>query len=197
MEAYILKGDRKEVDKGLRENRIRVERGVISFAPVQPETALDEDSVKTLSESHTVLLEERQQLIADRNRLRELTDKVVTIAVEGGQTIPEDVTAGLGEFGIILPKIAETVPESTENVVNDGKTVPESTENVVNDGKTVPETVPNDSDPMEDSKSIDVEEMTEVNLDDVKDAPDADTKEAPAPTPKKTRSKKTAQKKSE
>ena len=183
MEAYILKGDRKEVDKGLRENRIRVERGVISFAPVQPETALDEDSVKTLSESHTVLLEERQQLIADRNRLRELTDKVVTIAVEGGQTIPEDVTAGLGEFGIILPKIAETVPESTENVVNDGK--------------TVPETVPNDSDPMEDSKSIDVEEMTEVNLDDVKDAPDADTKEAPAPTPKKTRSKKTAQKKSE
>ena len=176
MESYILKGDRKEVDKVLRENRIRVERGVISFAPVQPETVLDEDSVKTLLESHTVLLEERQQLIADRNRLRELTDKVVTIAVEGGQTIPEDVTAGLGEFGIILTKIAENVPESTEKVVDDGK--------------NVPETVPNNSEPVEDNKTVEVEDMTEVNLDDVKDAPDADTKEAPAPTAKKTRSKK-------
>lgn len=197
MEAYILKGDRKEVDKVLRENRIRVERGVISFAPVQPETVLDEDSVKTLLESHTVLLEERQQLIADRNRLRELTDKVVTIAVEGGQTIPEDVTAGLGEFGIIVPKIEESVPEVVENVDNNEESVPEISETVLNDTETaenpdesVPETVPNNPDPVEDNKSIDVEDMTEVNLDDVKDAPDADTKEAPAPTPKKKRAKK-------
>jgi len=32
--------------------------------------------------------------------------------------------------------------------------------------------------------------MTEVNLDDVKDAPEEDSKAAPAPTPKKSRSKK-------
>lgn len=38
---YILKGDPKEVAKVIQENRIRVDRGVISFTPCQPETALD------------------------------------------------------------------------------------------------------------------------------------------------------------
>lgn len=169
MKAYILKGDPKEVDKVLRENRIRISRGVISFTPAEPDAALDEDSVKTLIESHNVLHEERQHLIADRNRLAELTDKVVSIAVEGGQTIPEDVAASLGEFGIIVPKI---------------------TENVVNDGENVPETVPSNPEPVEDSKTVEVEYMTEANLDDVKDEPEVDSKEAPAPTPQKTRSKK-------
>lgn len=176
MKAYILKGDPKEVDKVLRENRIRISRGVISFTPAEPDAALDEDSVKTLIESHNVLHEERQHLIADRNRLAELTDKVVSIAVEGGQTIPEDVAASLGEFGIIVPKITETVPEIAENVVNDGE--------------NVPETVPSNPEPVEDSKTVEVEDMTEANLDDVKDEPEVDSKEAPAPTPKKTRSKK-------
>lgn len=173
MKAYILKGDPKEVDKVLRENRIRISRGVISFTPAEPDAALDEDSVKTLIESHNVLHEERQHLIADRNRLAELTDKVVSIAVEGGQTIPEDVAASLGEFGIIVPKITENVPEIAEN-----------------DGENVAETVPSNPEPVEDSKTVEVEDMTEVNLDDVKDEPEVDSKEAPAPTPKKTRSKK-------
>lgn len=176
MKEYILKGDPKELDKVLRENRIRISRGVISITLAEPEAALDEDSVKTLIEGHRVLGEERQHLIADRNRLIELTGIVVSIAVEGGQTIPEDVSASLGEFGIIVPKIAETVPESTENVAN-----------VV---ENVPETVPNNPEPVNDSKTVEAEDMTEVNLDDVKDAPEVDTKEAPAPTPKKTRSKK-------
>ena len=176
MKAYILKGDQKEVDKVLRENRIRISRGVISFTPAEPDAALDEDSVKTLIESHNVLHEERQHLIADRNRLAELTNKVVSIAVEGGKTIPEDVDASLGEFGIIVPKITETVPKSTETAVKDGE--------------NVPETVPNKPEPVDDSKTVEVADMTEVNLDDVKDAPDVDTKDAPAPTPKKTRSKK-------
>lgn len=43
-----------------------------------------------------------------------------------------------------------------------------------------------------DARISELESMlsTEVNLDDVKDVAEADTKEAPAPTPKKTRSKK-------
>lgn len=176
MKAYILKGDPKELDKVLRENRIRISRGVISITPAEPDATLNEDSVKTLIESHSVLHEERQRLIADRNRLADLTDKVVSIAVEEGQTIPEDLGASLGEFGIIVPKIAETVPESTENVAN-----------IV---ENVPETVPNKPEPVDDSKTVEVADMTEVNLDDVKDAPEVDTKDAPAPTPKKTRSKK-------
>lgn len=75
-----------------------------------------------------------------------------------------------------VPKIAETVPKSTETAVKDGE--------------NVPETVPNKPEPVDESKTVEVADMTEVNLDDVKDAPEADTKEAPAPTPKKTRSKK-------
>lgn len=176
MKAYILKGDPKELDKVLRENRIRISRGVISITSAEPDAALGEDSVKTLIESHNVLHEERQHLIADRNRLAELTDKVVSIAVEGGQTIPEDVAASLGEFGIIVPKITETVPESTENVADVDA--------------NVPEIVPNNSEDVDDSKTVEAEDMTEVNLDDVKEAPEGDTKEAPAPTTKKTRSKK-------
>lgn len=49
---YILKGDPKEVAKVLQENRIRVDRGVISFTPCQPESALESDS-KELSEEDT------------------------------------------------------------------------------------------------------------------------------------------------
>lgn len=39
---YILKGDPKEVAKVIRENRIRVQRGVISFTPVEPETVIED-----------------------------------------------------------------------------------------------------------------------------------------------------------
>ncbi len=176
MTAYILKGDPKEVDKVLRENRIRISRGVISITPAEPDAAHDEDSVKTLIENHSAPGEDRKLLIAGQNRLAELTGIVVSIAVEGGQAIPEDVAASLGEFGIVVPKIAENVPESTENVANDGE--------------NVPETVPNNPEPVDDSKNVEVEDMTEVNLDDVKDAPEVDTKDVPAPTPKKTRTKK-------
>lgn len=49
---YILKGDPKEVAKVLQENRIRVDRGVISFTPCQPESALESGS-KELSEEDT------------------------------------------------------------------------------------------------------------------------------------------------
>lgn len=41
-----------------------------------------------------------------------------------------------------------------------------------------------------DDKTPEHEDMTEVNLDDIKDAEESDTKDAPVPTPKKTRSKK-------
>mgnify|MGYP005906185429 CR=1 FL=1 len=38
---YILSGEPKEVAKVLQENRIRVDRGVITFTPCQPDTATD------------------------------------------------------------------------------------------------------------------------------------------------------------
>ena len=68
-------------------------------------------------------------------------------------------------------------------------TVPENTETAENAGENVPETVPN-PDSVEDNKTVEVGDMTEVNLDDVKDIPEEDSKPEPAPTPKKSRSKK-------
>lgn len=189
MKAYILKGEPNELDKVLRENRIRVSRGVISITPAEPEAALDEDSVRTLVESHCALEEERARLIADRNRLADLTGIVVSIAVNGGQSIPEDVTASLADFGIIVPKIAETA----ENTAEIGENIKES---VLNSSETA--NMEQDPDAMDD-KHVEVEDMQEVDLDaddktpvsnDTKDVSEDDAKEA-APSKKTSkRSKK-------
>lgn len=174
---YILKGDPKEVAKVLQENRIRVDRGVIEFTPCQPDSALDADSIATLREDLDAKTKACMEMAAGHIELAELTGLVVAIAVEGGQTIPEDITERLAKFGIIVPKIAETVPNDSPNVENDGS--------------NVPETVPKEPEAVEDNKTVDAgTDMKEVNLDDVKDAPEEEAKAEPAPAPKKTRSKK-------
>lgn len=137
---YILKGDPKEIAKVLQENRIRVDRGVIAFTPCQPASALDEDSIKTLVESHTAMSEERQRLVVEKLELADLAGLVVSIAVEGGQAIPEDIAERLAKFGIVVPKIAETVPNNPETV-EDSKTVEaeDVTEVNLDDVKDAPE----------------------------------------------------------
>ncbi len=185
MKEYILKGDPKELDKVLRENRIRISRGVISITPAVPDTALDEDSVKTLIESHKALHEERQHLIAGHNRLAELTGMVVSLAVEGGQTIPDDLTASLSDFGIIVPKIGKTA------------------ENTAEIGENITESVPNTTEPTEpdamDNKHIEVDDFHEMGLDaddktpvinDTKDVSEDDAKEAVPAKKTSKRSKK-------
>ena len=177
MQKLILEGDPKEVAKVIQENRIRIERGVIAFTPVQPETVLDPDCIKTFKENLAAKDKEYRQLSLAQLELAELADKLVAIIVTAGQTIPDELVTKLDSFGIDIPEIAEPVPEVVENADNPDE--------------KVPETVPNNPDPVEDNKNIDVEDMIEVNLDDVKDISEADTKEAPTPTPKKkTRSKK-------
>lgn len=42
--AYILEGDPKEVEKVIRENRIRISRGVIKFTSVEPEAEAEQPS---------------------------------------------------------------------------------------------------------------------------------------------------------
>lgn len=192
MKAYILKGEPNELDKVLRENRIRVSRGVISITPAEPEAALDEDSVRTLVESHSALEEERVRLIADRNRLADLTGIVVSIAVNGGQSIPEDVTASLADFGIIVPKIAETA----ENTAEIGENLMESVSAATD---SAPSESNHESPDAMDNKYVDVEDLQEVDLDaddkdlsgdDSKDVPADDAKEAAPAKKKSTRSKK-------
>lgn len=172
---YILKGDPKEVAKVLQENRIRVERGVIEFTPVQPDSALDADSSATLREVLDAKTKECTEMAADQLVLANLIEEVVDIVVENGIAIPDDLSARLAKF-ITVPKSAESVPDA-----------PESTEST---DSNVPESVPKEPEAVNDSKSVDVEDMKEVNLDDVKDAPEEEPKAEPAPAPKKKRSKK-------
>lgn len=163
---YILKGDHKEVAKVIQENRIRVDRGVIEFTPCQPDSALDADSIATL----------REDLDAKTKACMEMAANQVELA-ENGIAITEDLAVRLAKFGFTVPKSAETVPNDSPNVENDGS--------------NVPETVPKEPEAVEDNKTVDAgTDMKEVNLDDVKDAPEEDAKAEPAPSPKKTRSKK-------
>lgn len=189
MKEYILKGDPKELDKVLRENRIRISRGVISITPAKPDATLDEYAIKTLQESHSALGEERVRLIAQQNKLAELTGLVVSLAVAGGQTIPEDVTANLTDFGIIVPKIGETAESTAEIGENLTESVPSSTETA--NMEPEPGTM--------DNKHIEVEAMQEVNPDaddktpvndDTKDLQEDDSKEAASATKTSKRSKK-------
>lgn len=174
---YILKGDPKEVAKVLQENRIRVDRGVIAFTPCQQDSALDADSIATLREALEASEKSCQEMAQGHVELAGVTRDVIAIITENEISVPEDLAARLAQFGITVPKSAETVPETVEIVDNAGE--------------SVPETVPIESEAVEDNKTVDAgTDMKEVNLDDVKDAPEEEQKAEPAPTPKKTRSKK-------
>lgn len=91
-------------------------------------------------------------------------------------------------------KLASIIRELVAVTAEGGITIPDDlAARLSKFGFTVPkiaETVPNEPETVEDNKTVEAEDMTEVDLDDVKDIEEADTKEAPAPTPKKTRSKK-------
>lgn len=176
MSAYILKGDQKELDKVIRENRIRVERGVINITPVQPETILDPDSVETLIECHRASEKACRRMAESHIELARIASDLVAIIVTSGQSIPDELVTKLDSFGVYVPQMAESVPESTDTAENTGE--------------SVPETVPYDSDPVDDNKIVEAKDNTEVNLGDVKDINESDTKEFPAPKPKKTRTKK-------
>lgn len=174
---YILKGDPKEVAKVLQENRIRVDRGVIEFTPCRQDSALDADSIATLREALEASEKSCQEMAQGHVELAGVTRDVIAIIAENGISVPEDLAERLAKFGVIVPKSEETVPNTDETADNTGE--------------SVPETVPNEAEAVEDNKTVDAgTDMKEVNLDDVKDAPEEEAKSEPAPAPKKTRSKK-------
>lgn len=188
MEAYILKGDSKEVAKVIQENRIRVGRGVIEFTPCQPDTAIDNDCIATLREALGTREKDCMEMTSAQTELADISRELVSIAVEaGGQTIPDELSDRLAKFGVIVPKIAETVDNTAENGEKADETVPDSAE--------TPE-IGNALDTMDD-KHVEVEDMQEVDLDaddktpvtdDTKDVQEDDAKEA---APSKKASKRT------
>ncbi len=174
---YILKGDPKEVAKVLQENRIRVDRGVIAFTPCQPDSDLDADSIATLREDLDAKTKACMEMATSHVELADIIRVLVGTIAENGIAIAEDLTARLAKFGFTVLKSAETVPNDSPNVENAGS--------------NAPETVPKGPEAVEDNKTVDAgTDMKEVNLDDVKDAPEEEPKAEPAPVPKKTRSKK-------
>lgn len=174
---YILTGDPKELDKVIRENRIRINRGVISITPVEPETEFDENAIKTLEDHFSYLEQERARLTDSQIELTELTGEIIAIILDNGIVISEDLIPRLANFGISVPKTDENVPKTDENV-------PEQPENV----------------PNADYKNIEVEDMKEVDLDaddktpqtnDSKDVQADDSKEAETAKKTSKRTKKT------
>lgn len=135
MKEYILKGDPAEIEKIIRENRIRVSRGEVTFTPAEPGAGLEPCCEQTLVES-----------------------------LVNGLTVPDDLATRLVPFGIIVPNNPET--DTTDAM---------------------------------DDKHIEVEDLQEVDLDaddktpvinDAKDVPADDSKEAVAAKKTSKRSKK-------
>lgn len=90
-------------------------------------------------------------------------------------------------------ELANLIEAVVDIVVKNGIVIPDDLSARLAKFITVPisaETVSNNPDIVEDYKTVDVVDMTEVKLDDVKDIEEADSKIAQAPAPKKTRIKK-------
>jgi len=116
-------------------------------------------------------------------------DSIATIRKELEAKTNECVEMAADQL-VLVNLIEAVVDMSVEN----GIVIPDDLSAQLAKFITVPksvEPVPNDSEAMEDNKTVDSgTDMKEVNLDDVKDAPEEDAKAEPAPAPKKTRSKK-------
>lgn len=189
---YILKGDPKEVAKVLQENRIRVDRGVIAFTPCQPEPVLDTDSIATLRQALEASEKSCQEMAAGHVELAGATRDVIAIITENGITVPEDITARLAKFGIIIPNFTETAENTAEIGENLTESVPNATDSASLEFKhETPDAM--------DDKHIEVEDLQEVDLDaddknlsgdDSKDVPANDAKEAAPAKKKSKRSKK-------
>lgn len=146
--------------------REKVRRGQLTLTPVA-EAALDADSIATLREALEASEKSCQKIAEGHVELAAVTRDVIAIIAEKGITVPEDLAERLAQFGINVPKIAETVPDAVETADNTDESVPET---------------------VEDNKTVDAGiDMKEVNLDDVKDVEEVDTKAVPAPTEKKSR----------
>lgn len=141
---------------------------------------------------------EPQELDFVRRLCRDKVRRGLLAILPATSPVCDDVVRLKNERDEIVRKMQEKDARITEleeqllslNVPESAETVPNTAEIAEIVGESVLETVPNEPDIVEDSKTVAVGDMTEVNLDDVKDIEDADTKVAPAATPKKRRSKK-------
>lgn len=141
--TYLLKGDPKEVEKVIRENRIRVQRGVIEFTPVEPETAFEEraEDVATVGIGNVPTPE----------------------SVPKNEETAENEGDGVPKSPEMLENTAETVPESGNPETMDDKHIeePEDLQEVDLDADDkTPATNDSKNVPSADAKEADVPKKT-------------------------------------
>lgn len=184
--SYILKGDPKEVEKVIRENRIRANRGVISFTPVVPDKS---DVSDKIAETSQEIAEAKDAAEKSTKAFAELAAQLVNIAVEHGAELPEDMRMHLAELGVSVPETSESVLKNPDSAQNEPENVPETTDSVTENEN--PEQMDDKILEMEDMKEIDLDiDDKTLETDDSKDVPAVDTKEAETPKKTSKRSKK-------
>jgi len=162
--TYLLKGDPKEVEKVIRENRIRVQRGMIEFIPVEPEEAIG------------VVDEDVATVDTDNVPTPESVPEIEETAEKEGESVPE--------IEEMPENPADSVPEIEEMPENPADSVPESDNPELMDDKHIGEP--------EDLQEVDLEtdDKTFVS-EDSKEIPAPDVKETAVSKKTARRSKKT------
>lgn len=108
---YILSGKDKEVAKVIQENRVRVNRGLVSFTPMTETVHTDN------SEVIANLIEENQTLKAENQRLQDELNKSAQEAT--GQPTVDDKNVDLEDLQEVY------LDDNKEVIVNDTKDVSE------------------------------------------------------------------------
>ena len=108
---YILSGKDKEVAKVIQENRVRVNRGLVSFTPMTETVHTDN------SEVIAILIEENQTLKAENQRLQDELNKSAQEAT--GQPTVDDKKVDLEDLQEV------DLDDNKEVIVNDTKDVSE------------------------------------------------------------------------
>lgn len=108
---YILSGKDKEVAKVIQENRVRVNRGLVSFTPMTETVHTDN------SEVIANLIEENQTLKAENQRLQDELNKSTQEAT--GQPTVDDKNVDLEDLQEV------DLDDNKEVIVNDTKDVSE------------------------------------------------------------------------
>lgn len=108
---YILSGKDKEVAKVIQENRVRVNRGLVSFTPMTETVHTDN------SEIIANLIEENQTLKAENQRLQDELNKLTQEAT--GQPTVDDKNVDLEDLQEV------DLDDNKEVIVNDTKDVSE------------------------------------------------------------------------
>lgn len=106
---YILSGKDKEVAKVIQENRVRVNRGLVSFTPMTETVHTDN------SEVIANLIEENQTLKAENQRLQDAFNKTTAT----GQPTIDDKNVDLEDLQEV------DLDDNKEVIVNDTKDVSE------------------------------------------------------------------------